>query len=67
VITLQQLPPLPPYMHSSQAAPDKVLLILSVMVGGWCFYITDSSMCSFFFHFGGGQALYKVQSSLYPA
>jgi hypothetical protein len=34
---------------------------LSLVVGGWCFYITgSSSVCSFSFHFGGGRPLHKV-------
>jgi hypothetical protein len=34
VITLQPLPPLPPYVRSSRATPDKVLLITSLSSGG---------------------------------
>jgi hypothetical protein len=51
VITLQPLPPLPPYARSSRAAPDKVLSIPSLTSdGGRCSYITgSSSMCSIFF------------------
>jgi hypothetical protein len=55
VITLQPLPLLPPYVRSSRAAPDKVVLILSVVVGAGASTLPAPPLCAgFFFRFGGG-------------
>jgi hypothetical protein len=62
VITLQLLPPLPSFVRSSQAAPNKVLSVLSVVVGAGASTLLAILICAFFFHFGGGRPLHKVQS-----
>jgi hypothetical protein len=45
----QTLPPLPPYMHSSQAALDKHLSLLSVVVGPGASTLLAPPLCAFFF------------------
>jgi hypothetical protein len=62
VITLQPQPLFPPYVRSSQATPDKVLLILSIVVGAGASTSPAPPLCSVFFFFGGGQHLQKAQS-----
>jgi hypothetical protein len=62
VITLQPLPPLPPYVCSSRATPDKVLSILSVVVGSGASTLLAPLCTMFLFCFGGGWPLHKVQS-----
>jgi hypothetical protein len=50
VITLQPLLPLPPYARSSRATPDKVLLVLSVVVGRTgAFTLPAPPHCAVFF------------------
>jgi hypothetical protein len=63
VITLQPLPPLPPYVRLSRATPNKVLSITSFSSGGaGASTLLDPPLCAvYFFRFGGGRPLHKVQ------
>jgi hypothetical protein len=49
VITLQPLPPLPPHVRSSRAALDKVLSVLSVVVGAGASTLPAPSLGASFF------------------
>jgi hypothetical protein len=69
LVIIQQLPPLPPYVRSSRAAPDKVLSTLSVVAGAGASTLAALPICTVFFSFRRGSTFPQgpIPPSLYPA